>query len=468
MPRHENRLRMMGLVLFGYFTLQAVGHSPTHYQTLINVVVLGGLFFLSGWILDVPSGEQWKIGLALLLVGGLMRGLWAWLVPTQPVDDFAYYARWAMDFAGGKLPASLPKNFLYPWILSLGYRIHPAGLTGRLLNALASTANIGLIYLLGRKLISPAGASLSALFFAFLPSEINMVSVLGTEVTATLMLVLTAYVFLPHKGESAGWKRLLLAGVCLGVGLHFRSSTLFYLPMFLIVIYLYRDHFPRPWWGSLSFFSGAALTQMLLVLVYSLLLGQFSSAPLTTQDSYPFLSGTNVATSGMWNQEDATLYFSWPEEERDRLARREALRRIVNHPLSHARIVVAKMSILFRDNAYGNKWSLDYLDWERWSHIPFLTENYAKKLNGALAQAVYIAIWAGALLSFGRKEVSLAQALALGILVFTILPHTILETQRRYHHYLMPFLILGASAGIEAFFKGWDPGSFLRARGRKG
>ena len=38
--------------------------------------------------------------------------------------------------------------------------------------------------------------------------------------------------------------------------------------------------------------------------------------------------------------------------------------------------------------------------------------------------------------------------LALGMVLFTILPHTILEVQARYHHYIMPFVILAASSGF--------------------
>ncbi len=444
----KQTMRILGWILFSYLFLQAAGHAPTHYQTMFTFMV-GILSYLAARVLiRVSPKHHWKIAILFIVVGGILRLAWAKYIPTIPFTDFKVYHERALAFSKGAIGEEVLKNFMYPFVLSLGYRIYPHPITGRFLNAIASTTTIVIIFLLGRELLGSVGGSIAAIFFAFLPNEINMVSVLGTEVMTTTTLVTTVYLFFLGIRRKQKSHFVFFAGLLYGLGFIFRTSILFYLPVFIILIFILPNIEVDKKRIVLIFLLGLVVFLGFIICCHSLLIGKFSTATISTQDSFPFLSGTSIEHSGMWNQEDANLYFSWPVSERDRLARREAFRRIREHFLSFLRILIAKVSILFRDNTYGNEWSLHYLDWERWSEYSFITENYVTKLNGALSQAFYVVIWGLSWVSFRKREIRETSILALMMVLFTLLPHTILEVQARYHHYIMPFLVLAASSGL--------------------
>jgi len=200
--------------------------------------------------------------------------------------------------------------------------------------------------------------------------------------------------------------------------------------------------------ATLAFLAGFLILLFLVVVGHSSTIGKISFQAVFTHDSYPFLSGTNIAHSGQWNQDDADLYFSWPADTRNALARKEAFNRIGTDFITFARINIAKMSILFGDNTYGSKRSLSYLDDGGISILPERWAHYFGQFNSAMSQAFYVAIWGLGIIAFRKRNLETAAYLALGMIAFTLLPHTILEVQARYHHYIMPFVIVAASFGL--------------------
>ena len=441
-------LSVVGFWLFLYFFLQAAGYSLTHYQTFITFLA-GSFIYLAGHVLLKLRREKlWTAFVVILITGGVLRFVWAELIPTPPIHDFAFYHQQALAFAQGHIGADLPKSFLYPLILSLGYRIHPAPITGRLINALSSTISVGLVFYIAKELINLQGAAVAAFLFALLPSEIQMVSVLGTEIMTTTFLLATVSLCLAGAKNHFRWRVILFAGVFFGIGYTMRVSTLFYLPVMILLILMVLEAKEDRIKAILSFLAGLMILLLLVVLVHSSTIGNISFQAIYTHDSYPFLSGTNIMHSGQWNQEDADLYFSWPADTRDALARKEAINRIKTDIFDFFRIIIAKISILFRDNTYGSRRSLSVLDKSR---IPILPERWAlyfEHLNNALSQALYVTIWGLGIFTFRKQKMDLTAYLALGMVLFTILPHTILEVQARYHHYIMPYLIVAASSGF--------------------
>jgi hypothetical protein len=173
---------------------------------------------------------------------------------------------------------------------------------------------------------------------------------------------------------------------------------------------------------------------------YYLSTKQFSIEPLRTQDSFPLLSGTNTTSSGVWNIDDANLYSSWAIDKRDILARQKAINRIKSDPLGFILLIPKKFAILMAANDYGNGWSLHNIDW-----------GIGKLLIGLLSQSIYVFILLFAFCAF--KEFNLKNnsvpLIVLILVVSTLLPHIVLEVQGRYHHYIMPFIALLASNGIQ-------------------
>lgn len=398
----------------------------------------------------------------VFLVGGALRVAWAIVVPTLPVSDFLDFHKKALELAQGTPVRT--KTLGYVMLLSLGYRISATLLAGKLINAIASTFSLVFIYIIGYKLAGPKTAWIAALFYALYPSEINMVSVLGTEVLATASALGIAAFFI--AGVSGEWNRkhglaIVCAGLLYGVGLVTRMSLLFYLPIVLLGIALLAPFaFRQKAKIAGLFFTGLVAGLGTMVAGYSIMVGQFSTAPLKMRDSVPFLTGTNILSGGQYNLDDDVLYRSWPLEKRDARARQEALQRLVSDPAGFLKIAPVKMETLFALNEYSTTWSMEALDWgtgNMWGADSNGGENWIKyrdqkynwmKASNYLSQVFYSTIWLFAFCALLKKRMSALALLALAVLFLTLLPHMILEVQGRYHHIVMPFITLLAASGL--------------------
>lgn len=463
-------LRYTGFFIFCYLLLLSLSYGESAYQPIFTLLVVISIYFC----LKIVNNLQKKysasrIFLGVLLIGLVIRFLWAVLIPTLPVSDFIYFHENAINLSQGTaISTEYIKYIGYNLLLSLGYRIYPEILTGKLINAAASTLSILLIYLTGSKLVNQQVGLIAASLFAILPSEINMVSVLSTEVIATTAGLVTAF-FLTRTisnnfNHSIIWS--FFAGLFYGLGLTVRSSLIFYLPVMLLFIFFIAINIKQRVKISSSLLIGITTGLFFITISYSLIVGYISLEPLKAQDTIiGVLIGTNASTSGTWNLDDNNLFYSWPANERNNLVVREATRRITLKPAEFLLLIPKKFAVLMASNDYGNAWSLYAIDWGEGNlygiHAPNgynleRYKNFQSKLigiNGLLSQAVYIFIWLFAFYAFIiLKKDSVYRSISLIVLtitIFTLLPHIILEVQGRYHHTIMPFITLLAACGVQ-------------------
>lgn len=479
-------IRYLGIITFGYILLLSLSYSPSDYQPLFTLLVFILVIWVGTRLSRVRNKNSIKVFLGLLLIGGAIRFFWAIFVPTLPISDFEYYRRNAVELSQG-IPA-LTRNMGYTFLLSIGFRISPGVQTGKIINAFASTLSLLLLYVIGLILGKPKMGLVAVFLFAILPSEVNMVSVLGTEVVASTIVLSVAFFLLYGLSSNIDFKHLVAifcAGLFSGWGLIIRSSLIIYFPVILIGILFARSLFK---FGQKIkvfgiFLFGIAMGLFVIVIGYSLMVKKLTFAPLGGQDNLAFLTGTNVKNLGQWNRDDATLFASWPIGQRNELAIQEALRRITSDPINFVKLIPRKYAILFGANDYGNAWSLYAIDWgtgnlwglhapagENWGALGNL-KNTILNINGMLSQAVYCIIWFFAFYTFSRKNIPPVFIIILAALIFTLLFHVVLEVQGRYHHYIMPLITLQAAYGLS---KLGDvdrlhtlPGSFFNARRRK-
>lgn len=445
-------LRLAGLVLFGYLLLLAVQVQDffnARYLIIIGIVIWASAsFFIVRLALNQSNTR--RILLAILLLGGLARFAWAIYVPTRPVSDFRTYHEFALKLAENKIPDELSKNLGYPLMLSLGYRIEPAVLTGKLINAALSTLTIYLIFLLGNALSTPITGLLAAFLFSILPVEINMVSVLGGEIAATSLITAATLAAVTgcQQKRWAGW--IFGSGLLLAIGFTVRSSLAFLAPLLLaILVFFNHATTGKKALRLAAFCAGIAAGLLLLVGWHSAATGKASLAALQSQDTFPFLSGTNLQEEGIWNEEDAALYFSWSPADRDRLAVTVAYQRIKENPLGILLFIPSKFAILMGDQAYGNTWSLLPVNWR---NLKILRDQRQDVLdaNKYFNQAVYILLLALAVYHFVdyRLPAPAISAMAILAVILLMLPHAILEVQSRYHHIILPYIVLVAGQGL--------------------
>src|SRR5262249_31099047 len=152
---------------------------------------------------------------ALLLVLTALvvsRALWIALVPTQPIDDFAWYHDTASRLASGAYRAprwpscSLLSAWGYPLFLARIYaRLGSSLLVAALCNLVLGAGAAGLLFLLAQRLFGAPTALLAALLFALWPGQLMFTSVVASEHLAVVLelaaLLLLAVGLAPRSAE---------------------------------------------------------------------------------------------------------------------------------------------------------------------------------------------------------------------------------------------------------------------------
>jgi len=110
---------------------------------------------------------------------------------------------------------------------------------GRLLSIFCSLASLVVIFLLGRRFISPLGGLLAAFFFAFIPYNIYFSRTILPEPTAT-MFGLLAILFFVGFIDSGKNSKLYLSGLFFSLALLVKPFTVFYaFPMVYLALQKY-------------------------------------------------------------------------------------------------------------------------------------------------------------------------------------------------------------------------------------
>lgn len=437
-------VKFIGITLFSYLSLLAISYSNPYQPVItvaIGVIIFTGIKFI---IKLYDKHGNLPVFLGMLIIGGLLRFLWAALVPTEPISDFLHYHNGAMQLSNGIEVSH--KNIGYTLLLSIGYRIFPNVLTGKIINAFASTASLIVVYFIGEKLVNQRTALIAMFILAILPNEIIMGSVLGTEVAITALGVTVLLLLIQSRNDvkqKLYVKTILSAGVFYGLAVTVRSSYVFYFPAIFLWLILINLRDRRNMSKNIFLFGTGTLVGILLItIIYTLSTGVFSLKPLHAQDSFPFLSGTNIEYSGRYNSQDINLYDSWPAEERDQLARLEAINRIKSSPLGFLFLLPRKMYVLIGPNDYWNICSLHDINWGKIEELLVL-----------ISQAIYITILLSSIFAYKNSDNHQLLNIILILTLSSLLPHLILEVQARYHHYILPFWILLAATGLQEIIR---------------
>jgi tetratricopeptide (TPR) repeat protein len=186
----------------------------------------------------LPAAPPWTgreailLGL-LLLVAGIMRAsVWAALghqdVFRIPFLDSLNYHQWAQRLAAGDWGRGEPywMGPLYPHLLAVTYAIFgSSGVAPRLIQLALTLLNVGLLHLLGRRLLGVRGGLLAAGLYAFYgPPVLFAGALLMVTVLTTLLLLCTIQAVRVLDRPTAG--RHLGLGALVGVAGLARGNVL--------------------------------------------------------------------------------------------------------------------------------------------------------------------------------------------------------------------------------------------------
>lgn len=438
-------LKIFNPIFFLFIVITSLIYAFSRMTLYQAVLILFAGFAFYMLIKKVKIIEKSHAFIVFLMVGIVLRTLYVIFVPNYAFSDFKIYHDAAISLSQN-VPI-VTKNIGFVSILSLGYRIFPDELSGKIINLLFSSISIILVYAIGKHFINRSVGLISMLIMALAINEINMVNVIATETTAEFFLLFSIlFGILSIKTEKN--KNLIiqtiLSGICFGLGITVRSSILFFIIFFLIIFFFYsKNKF------AIIFFIAGILTGFSIIVCYiSIIKGSFSLESIFIQDSFPFLSGTNTKSDGGWNFEDSNLYTSWPLETRDKLAQEEAISRIVNDPMGFLTLLPKKFYRLFGPNDYGNEWSLQNTNWKNNQNYEKI-EPYILKINSLISQAFYVIILLCAFYGLKSKKLtSLTIFFLFSIFISITFPYIILEVQPRYHHFLIPLIIPFSALGV--------------------
>jgi hypothetical protein len=230
--------------------------------------------------------------------------------------DAVTYDRWAraLAFGGDAGPTTLMQAPLYPWILSLVYRLFGPSLAAvRVMQALLGTATCGLVTLCARRYFGRAAAVAAGAIAALYAPLIFYEGVLVPATLAVFLNVLFVAV-LVAGADPPGRGRILAAGFVLGVACLANPMTVLLLPFALIHLGVGVGA-PRPAVAGLAcakpaaarVFAGRMLAFAIGIIVAlapvtirnALRTGEF--VPLTTGGGINFYIGNNPGSNGFYS-----------------------------------------------------------------------------------------------------------------------------------------------------------------------
>lgn len=386
-----------------------------------------------------PSDRASPAGIAavMLLYAGL-RVVAALAAPAPIISDWDRYHRLAIDIAAnGPHFDVVPTGF--PMVLGAAYALFGADpAVGRIVQFVIGLGVGALVYLIAERGWNHRCALVAVFLVACAPSQVLMGAVLATEPLYTLLL-LAAVAALLGSPRPARWTGI---GILLGVSAYVRATTVAFLPLLAVMAWrLAGTHRP---WRAPAMIVAAFVIVILPVVAWNWTTAGSPSVSTSRVGNFSLMVGLNQETGGRWSQADLDLVggaFGTPSSER--IAGRVAMQRLLGDPLGSAGLMVAKFASWGRED-YGAYWA-----------IGVVGDSPAWHVTALASQAWWALItWSAAIaaLRWGGRHpvVATTTLIVLGVTVI----HAVLETQGRYHSYVVPLLAVMAAATLAQIGRG--------------
>ena len=410
-------------------------------------------------------------------------------LPIAPSSDYQTYYQVADLLSKGSLGGSgysgyiseFPHVIGYPFILSLLFRVTgPSLQAGLFLNAAAGLFNVFLIYRIARTLGGRLSGMVALFTAAFWPSQILYGAILASEPVFTCMLLLAIRLFiylyrypvlLANRESSLFLCFLLGVSIALANAVRPLAVLLLIAAILCIVPFAVRfDRNERMLNGRLSRASCQGWFLALVISLSFLLCSRLISASISNTIAYPLpgsgvsfgynlMVGVNIEAKGAWNQQDADFFANEFASTNSAQAAHQAsvnvaLQRIGSNPVGVLNLAMEKFTFLWENDDYAKTWTTLFLDQqggltsERQNVIDqFTLWNAGFYLLGVFFSSIF------GLQLLKRRNTGPEQALIL-LVVGTVIVHMLLESQNRYHYFVLPVFMVLASMEIVEIYRG--------------
>lgn len=419
---------------FGSAALYVLLNSPKRGLALIfAALILALLAVLAARFL--PRDARFG-GAAVFAAALALRAAAVFLLPCEPVSDFALMYEAAQSAAAGD-PAAFAGEYFELWGYQIPFALYEAlviRLGGGvcafgLLNSLYGAATALLVYLIALR-FAPGGAALAAgLIYAAWPGALLITPVLTNQCISLCLMLLGVYLAL-----GGGPARSALAGAAIALGNLMRPEAVLIfcgaLAALVLALLARRGEAKR----LLAGFACLAAGYIALTLAAGAALGGMAPRGIgNAAPEWKFVLGLDTATAGGYDDSVAYILSIADGAER-RAAALEAIRASL--------AACDSLPLFFAEKAA--------LFWGRYEDIWLGVESGAAYALRSAERAFFLAAAPLAFCGCLRRRESAAESLARGVLLAFFAVYLLIEIQSRYRYFIIPFLAILAAAGIKS------------------
>jgi 4-amino-4-deoxy-L-arabinose transferase-like glycosyltransferase len=385
---------------------------------------------------------------AFLWVALLLRLLWVFMVPVEPVSDGFLYRVFAQSIAGGEGYAfPSPGGLTVFWAVgtsafyALAFTLFgQSHFTAVFANIFLGLGIVYLTYLLASRYFDQITAKRAAWIVAFWPVLVQFTTVYASELLFTLLLVAALYVWGTYRWHLA--LRAALWGALLCAATYVRPTAL---PLFVLLPFLELCAHRKVKPALLSGLIASAIAAVLFA-PWVVRNQQTFGYPVLVSANFGsnFWMGNNPLSNGGYMSLPSTK-FDNNEILRDKYFKQLAVDYIVANPAEYARLSLRRLIMTYERETIGVVWN--------GSALEKLLSNSELIYLKALSSLYWLICFAGALgwvfwAIFSRRVSALNPLLVVSAFFFVVPILTV--GQDRYHLPLIPFVAIFAALGLHA------------------
>ncbi len=428
----------------------------------------------------------------LVLAGAfVVRMLVIQYFPMKPASDYKTYYEIADLMLKGTLQkegkgyceyiAMFPHVIGYCYVLKNLFAIFGnAVIVGQYFNVVLSVVTCFFMYKIGRKLGGRIAGNIALILCAFWPSQILYITQLSAEYVFTFLLFGCVWLFLSlvmdYNKDKGSIAKCFVLHLVLGalIALTAAIRPMAQILLIAIILCLLPQKMKMPDLPEndipvmLRVMKNGWTRCILIIIPYMIISGIVTTdIELTinknlpsgsTSFGYNLLVGLNTESIGGWNEEDKNLLYDTMEAtgsaSQAHIACRDlAIIRLTTNPIGTLNLFLHKYELLWGNDDYGSTWNIAFLD-EQGNLTPersnFL---YTIRDYNNIVYMITIFFCLMALIYVFRQKGSYIYILIL-LYLGTVAMHLLVESQNRYHYFVLQVFMVLAGMGIQFIFDG--------------
>lgn len=497
---------LLYIIVCGFMSL-GKGQEYAYFPKGLLILGLFGVWMITQFFATVSSRlglseklssqKRWVRVLEYLFVivimaAGLLVRLYVlnWIA-IPPKADYKTYYEIAQLLHEGTLQkagkgycdyiAMFPHVLGYAFILSKLFGFTGVSVSaGLYLNVFFSMGTVFIIYKIGRKVGGRIAGLIALVGCAFWPSQVIYINILSAEYSFTFFLYASVWLFLSlvmdygaeSKHSVRGFILHFVLGAMIAITAAIRPMALILLIAIILVLAPQKTKMPAG--KNINDIPltvralGKGWIRLILILIPYLII----STIITTNEElaidrtlpsssasfgYNLLVGLNTESEGGWNQEDKDLLYNTMEEtgsatQAHITCRDLAFIRLLNNPKGIFNLFILKYELLWGNDDYGATTNIMFLAED--NRLPEELEIYLYSFRdwNDVVYVIFVFLSLIAIIYLWKREGNWAVLLVL-LYLGTVAMHLMVETQNRYHYFVIQVFIILGGMGVQFIFK---------------